>query len=464
MENEIMKTVGVVIPIYNVEKYLKECLDSVINQTYTNLEIILVNDGSTDESSLNIAKEYTLKDKRITLFDKKNGGLSSARNVGIEYFSGEYKLNNRTQDIKENSLIEFDIEGRNSYEIHSVYKSCKAFKNKQELTNFTYPDIDYIIFLDSDDYWELNCIEECVPRMDGVEVVWFDYHIYYDDISCLKSHLTILEHHKYGFNCKESSTDFFKRMLKLNRDTFWFSVTGMIDFRYLKFIKLKFLDGIIHEDHYFGKLLFFQSSFIYVLVEKLYFYRIRKNSIMNYDSSGIYIPEYNRFIYEIFDKNYFLYRKYVTFSSKVLTMLMVLKFVQKNRYLDGISLFEKTFCLKSKKRRIGLIDFEDKYFIKAIFLIIKKFYAMSDNSTINLELIINFISDIIYINKNSTNTTIFQNRYGSAKSRIQNQLSYKLGQVLIFNSKNILGILFLPIYLISTVIVYKQEKKIYLKK
>ncbi|EOI2861434.1 glycosyltransferase family 2 protein, partial [Campylobacter jejuni] len=67
-----MKKIGVVIPIYNVEKYLRECLDSVINQTYTNLEIILVNDGSTDEHSLNIAKEYTLKDKRITLFDKKN--------------------------------------------------------------------------------------------------------------------------------------------------------------------------------------------------------------------------------------------------------------------------------------------------------------------------------------------------------------------------------------------------------
>ncbi|EEU7037458.1 glycosyltransferase family 2 protein, partial [Campylobacter jejuni] len=83
-----MKKIGVVIPIYNVEKYLRECLDSVINQTYTNLEIILVNDGSTDEHSLNITKEYTLKDKRITLFDKKNGGLSSARNIGIEYFSG----------------------------------------------------------------------------------------------------------------------------------------------------------------------------------------------------------------------------------------------------------------------------------------------------------------------------------------------------------------------------------------
>ncbi|MCV3360264.1 glycosyltransferase, partial [Campylobacter lari] len=169
-----MKTVGVVIPIYNVEKYLKECLDSVINQTYTNLEIILVNDGSTDENSLNIAKEYTLKDKRITLFDKKNGGLSTARNVGIEYFSGEYKLKNKTQIIKENSLIEFNIEGNNPYEIYTIYKSYKAFNDEQDLTSFTYPIIDYIIFLDSDDYWELNCIEECVPRMDGVDVVWFD--------------------------------------------------------------------------------------------------------------------------------------------------------------------------------------------------------------------------------------------------------------------------------------------------
>ncbi|MBX2336581.1 glycosyltransferase family 2 protein, partial [Campylobacter coli] len=139
-------TIGVVIPIYNVEKYLKECLDSVINQTYTNLEIILVNDGSTDENSLNIAKEYTLKDKRITLFDKKNGGQSTARNVGIEYFSGEYKLKNKTQTIKENSLIEFNIEGNNPYEIYTVYKSYKAFNNEQDLTSFTYPIIDYIIF------------------------------------------------------------------------------------------------------------------------------------------------------------------------------------------------------------------------------------------------------------------------------------------------------------------------------
>ncbi|MBZ7966531.1 glycosyltransferase family 2 protein, partial [Campylobacter sp. RM10535] len=95
-------------------------------------------------------------------------------NVGIEYFSKEYKLKNITNSIKENSLIEFSIEGNNPYEIYKVYKSSKFFKNENELLNFQTPNIDYIIFLDSDDYWELNCIEECVLRMDGVEVVWFD--------------------------------------------------------------------------------------------------------------------------------------------------------------------------------------------------------------------------------------------------------------------------------------------------
>ncbi|ECY9753868.1 glycosyltransferase, partial [Campylobacter coli] len=80
------KKVGIVIPIYNVEKYLDECLQSVIDQTYTNLSIVLVNDGSND-NSLSIAKKYALQDERIIIIDKKNGGLSSARNTGIDFFA-----------------------------------------------------------------------------------------------------------------------------------------------------------------------------------------------------------------------------------------------------------------------------------------------------------------------------------------------------------------------------------------
>ncbi|MBO5468256.1 MAG: glycosyltransferase [Lachnospiraceae bacterium] len=81
--------ISVIVPIYNVEKYLDVCLESIINQTYSNLEIILVDDGSTD-NSLYICNEYAQKDKRIKVIHKKNGGLSSARNVGIDVAKGKY--------------------------------------------------------------------------------------------------------------------------------------------------------------------------------------------------------------------------------------------------------------------------------------------------------------------------------------------------------------------------------------
>lgn len=83
--------VAIIVPIYNVEKYLKDCLDSLIHQTYKNLEIILVDDGSTDKST-DIAKAYFEKDCRITLICKSNGGQGSARNVGIEYVSNGFTL------------------------------------------------------------------------------------------------------------------------------------------------------------------------------------------------------------------------------------------------------------------------------------------------------------------------------------------------------------------------------------
>lgn len=84
-----MKKVSIVIPVYNVERYLHRCLNSVINQTYQNLEIILVDDGSTDNSG-KICDEYAVKDNRVVVVHKENGGLSDARNVGIERIHGEY--------------------------------------------------------------------------------------------------------------------------------------------------------------------------------------------------------------------------------------------------------------------------------------------------------------------------------------------------------------------------------------
>lgn len=86
-----MTAVSIIIPIYNVEKYLRRCLDSVLNQTFTDWEAICVNDGSPD-NSMEIIKEYAAKDSRFKIVDKKNGGLSDARNAGMKVATGEYIL------------------------------------------------------------------------------------------------------------------------------------------------------------------------------------------------------------------------------------------------------------------------------------------------------------------------------------------------------------------------------------
>ena len=84
-----MTKVSIVVPVYNVEKYLAKCLDSLINQTLKEIEIICINDGSRD-NSLSILREYSSKDNRIIVIDKENEGQSVARNSGIEKASGEY--------------------------------------------------------------------------------------------------------------------------------------------------------------------------------------------------------------------------------------------------------------------------------------------------------------------------------------------------------------------------------------
>ncbi len=83
--------ISIVVPVYNVAKYLRQCLDSLVNQTYRNLEIICVNDGSKDDS-LDILQEYAAKDTRIKVISQENQGLSAARNKGMEYVTGEWTM------------------------------------------------------------------------------------------------------------------------------------------------------------------------------------------------------------------------------------------------------------------------------------------------------------------------------------------------------------------------------------
>ena len=100
-----MPKVSVIIPIYNVEKYLRECLDSVVNQTLRDIEIICVNDGSTD-GSIDIIQEYAQKDNRIKVVNKKNSGYGDSMNKGLEAVTGEYIGIIESDDIAELNMFE----------------------------------------------------------------------------------------------------------------------------------------------------------------------------------------------------------------------------------------------------------------------------------------------------------------------------------------------------------------------
>lgn len=159
------KLVSVIIPVYNVQEYLKRCLNSVINQSYSNIEIIIVNDGSTDNSN-EICKNFESKDKRIKLINKENEGLSLARKTGFNNAKGEYilfidsddfineeYLENMMKQIKDcdvilaNVIYSYDdykrelvsnLDEKNSYSSKAIIK--KMILNK-EIKDFTWGNL-----------------------------------------------------------------------------------------------------------------------------------------------------------------------------------------------------------------------------------------------------------------------------------------------------------------------------------
>jgi glycosyltransferase involved in cell wall biosynthesis len=101
----VQPLVSIIVPVYKVESYLKQCLDSLINQTYSNLEIIVVNDGSPDKSA-EIAESYAEIDSRVHVYHKENGGLSDARNFGLPHISGDFTMFVDSDDWVSNQLVE----------------------------------------------------------------------------------------------------------------------------------------------------------------------------------------------------------------------------------------------------------------------------------------------------------------------------------------------------------------------
>lgn len=221
MENQAL--ISIIIPVYNVEEYLHECVDSVINQTYRNIEIILVDDGSTDSSG-KICDEYAENDKRITVVHQKNGGLSVARNTGLSNAHG-----------------------------------------------------DYVYFLDSDDYIKKNALENLlvIAEKDNSNIVFFDA-ISFADTDDFTVSQNYIRKNKYQTEC---GIDVF---CKMNKHKEFHSAVPLllIKRRFLLDCGVTFIPDILYEDMIFTYQIFYKALTVSQCPDALYHRRYRKNSIM----------------------------------------------------------------------------------------------------------------------------------------------------------------------------------------
>lgn len=162
--------VSVVIPIYNVEKYLKKCIDSILNQSFNDFEIILVNDGSTD-SSIEICNEYIEKDCRIILINKKNGGASSARNAGINVAKGKYVSFIDSDDCINDNYFNILVEKAEMNNCDVIVSGCKTIPNNVNIVpsyklNTVLRGTDFILSSDNvHSKNELSAVFRCLYRL-----------------------------------------------------------------------------------------------------------------------------------------------------------------------------------------------------------------------------------------------------------------------------------------------------------
>ena len=227
--------VSVIIPVYNVEKYLEECIDSVLAQTYQNIEIILVDDGSTDSSGL-ICDRYAEKNTNISVIHQKNSGLSAARNSGLNKASG-----------------------------------------------------DYIYFLDSDDYILNNAIENLllVAENDNSDIVFFDAYSFLDD-----SDETIKQNYRRNNTyVTNSGIDVFSQ---LQRNNEYHSSVPLLFIKkeLIKNNNVSFVSGIYYEDMLFTFEALCLAPVVSQCKEALYFRRYRSDSIMTSKKNKKYFDSY----------------------------------------------------------------------------------------------------------------------------------------------------------------------------
>lgn len=217
---DCQKKVSIIVPVYQVAEYLNKCVMSICEQTYSNLEIILIDDGSTDGSS-QMCDEFEKKDIRIAVIHKKNGGLSSARNAGLKVAKGDYVAFVDSDDYIHPAYIE------------TLLRSCEEYKCEIAVC-------DYMSVRDDIDPLPLNKHERvtCMNSRDTMHALTVDRYLLF--IVCWNK--------------------LYKREL---------------------FDDILFPDGRIHEDEYVTHHLLYKSKNTVLINQYLYYYRKRANSIMS---------------------------------------------------------------------------------------------------------------------------------------------------------------------------------------
>lgn len=218
-----MVEISVIIPIYNQEKYLSDCLDNIINQSFRDIEIICINDGSTD-NSLEILEDYALKEERIRIITQENQGLAATRNRGIEIANGKYVYFIDSDDYLESTALE---------KLHDLSEKLDPDFIMFKLNNFDEGSGEPII----DDYYTMPHLKERVG----------DNLFNYDDVSDFALKLAV-------------------------------NVPG--NFYNREFINdLRFPEGLLFEDNVFFTNALFKATKIYFYDEFLYHRRVRENSL-----------------------------------------------------------------------------------------------------------------------------------------------------------------------------------------
>lgn len=152
--------ISIIVPIYNVEKYLRQCLDSIQDQSYQNFECLLINDGSPDNSA-DICKEYVSKDPRFRYIEKENGGVSSARNLGLEHSKGEYITFIDSDDWVDLDYLEVLHSKIKEYNTDFVISSYKKFDMDE--------DCFYLHIWDQDYYERIWTSQELLSQLPNLE-------------------------------------------------------------------------------------------------------------------------------------------------------------------------------------------------------------------------------------------------------------------------------------------------------